>query len=151
MLFAQRGGPLGFQANLGYDLNMKSSTKKVIPKKRGRPATGKDPLVSTRMPPALIAAVEAWATQQSDDPGRSEAIRRLVEIGLTVPTMALPDERKEQQDRGDPKQRARELASKAIDKVADPVASPDDQANRKRRLIKGPEEFQKVRRDRNRK
>ncbi|QIG92273.1 hypothetical protein [Bradyrhizobium sp. 6(2017)] len=61
---------------------MKSSTKKVTPKKRGRPATGKDPLVSTRMPPTLIAAVEAWASQQDDDPGRSEAIRRLVEIGL---------------------------------------------------------------------
>jgi hypothetical protein len=34
------------------------------------------------MPPALTAAVEAWARQQNDEPGRSEAIRRLVEIGL---------------------------------------------------------------------
>jgi hypothetical protein len=67
---------------------------------------------------------------------------------LTVPTEPLPDER-EEQGREDPKQRARELASKAIDKVTDPAASPDDQASRKRRLIKGPEEFQKVRRDRN--
>ncbi|GIQ78326.1 hypothetical protein [Bradyrhizobium sp. RD5-C2] len=45
----------------------------------------------------------------------------------------------------------RELASNAIDKVTDPRASPDDQASRKRKLIKGPEELQKVRRDRNRK
>ncbi|WP_338830642.1 hypothetical protein [Bradyrhizobium sp. 27S5] len=70
---------------------------------------------------------------------------------MTVPTKPLPDEREDQQGREDPKQRARELASKAIDKVTDPTASPDDQASRKRKLIKGPEEFQKVRRDRNRK
>jgi len=50
-------------------------------KKRGRPATGKDPLVGVRMPPALIAQVDAWASYQAT--GRSEALRRLVEIGLT--------------------------------------------------------------------
>jgi hypothetical protein len=59
---------------------MKSSTKKVTPKKRGRPATGKDPLVSTRMPTVLIADIDAWADRS--DIKRSEAIRRLVEIGL---------------------------------------------------------------------
>jgi hypothetical protein len=50
-------------------------------KKRGRPATGKDPLVGVRMPPALIEQVDAWASYQAI--GRSEAVRRLVEIGLT--------------------------------------------------------------------
>jgi hypothetical protein len=30
----------------------------------------------------LRAAVDAWAAKQEDEPGRSEAIRRLVEIGL---------------------------------------------------------------------
>jgi len=34
------------------------------------------------MPPALIAEVEAWAT--ANDATRSEAIRRLVELGLRV-------------------------------------------------------------------
>jgi hypothetical protein len=29
-----------------------------------------------------MANVDAWAVKQSDQPGRSEAIRRLVEIGL---------------------------------------------------------------------
>jgi hypothetical protein len=79
----QHGGrPFGFQAKLRYVLNMKASRKQVTPKKRGRPATGKDPLVSTRMPSDLIANIEAWAAAQEDEPGRSEAIRRLVEIGL---------------------------------------------------------------------
>jgi hypothetical protein len=48
----------------------------------GRPATGKDPMVTMRMPADLIANVEAWAADQQDEPVRSEAIRRLVEIGL---------------------------------------------------------------------
>jgi hypothetical protein len=29
-----------------------------------------------------MASVEHWAMKQTDQPGRSEAIRRLVEIGL---------------------------------------------------------------------
>ncbi len=59
---------------------MGTSTKKVTPKRRGRPATGKDPLVSTRMPTALIGDVDGWADKNGIN--RSEAIRRLVEIGL---------------------------------------------------------------------
>ncbi|SDJ74112.1 hypothetical protein SAMN05216338_106312 [Bradyrhizobium sp. Rc2d] len=54
---------------------------KVHPKKRrGRPATGKDPLVSARLPKPMVGEIEAWAVVNSI--GRSEAIRRLVEIGL---------------------------------------------------------------------
>jgi hypothetical protein len=30
----------------------------------------------------MRAAVDAWAAVQDDEPGRSEAIRRLVELGL---------------------------------------------------------------------
>jgi hypothetical protein len=35
-------------------------------------------------------SVDNWASRQGDAPGRSEAIRRLVEIGLLTPTTA-PD------------------------------------------------------------
>jgi hypothetical protein len=59
---------------------MKKSIKVMPKKRRGRPATGKDPQVVLRMPVPLIAAVEAWGT--ANDAVRSEAIRRLVEIGL---------------------------------------------------------------------
>jgi hypothetical protein len=34
------------------------------------------------MPVELIATIEAWASQQPDEPVRSEAVRRLVEFGL---------------------------------------------------------------------
>ena len=60
----------------------KVSSKKVIPKKRGRPGTGKDPMLAFRAPPAFTAEVEAWAKRQPDSPSRSEALRRLVELGL---------------------------------------------------------------------
>lgn len=63
--------------------------KKAIPQKHGgkrpgagRPATGKDPATSLRMPPALTKAVDLWASRQADKPFRSEAFRRLVEAGL---------------------------------------------------------------------
>lgn len=35
-----------------------------------------------RLSDEFIASVDEWASQQPDDPGRSEAIRRLVELGL---------------------------------------------------------------------
>ena len=53
---------------------------KVHPKKRGRPATGKDPLVSARLPSAMIDQIEQWAHRH--DATRSETIRRLIERGL---------------------------------------------------------------------
>ena len=61
---------------------MRASTKKVTPKRRGRPATGKDPARTFRLSDQLIESVDAWAAAQDDEPGRSEAIRRLVELGL---------------------------------------------------------------------
>lgn len=54
----------------------------VQPKKRGRPATGKDPLVGARFPQELIDAIDGWAAK--NDASRSEAIRWLVEMGLKV-------------------------------------------------------------------
>jgi hypothetical protein len=54
---------------------------------RGRPATGRDPMIGLRAGKQLTAAIDAWAKRNGVT--RSEAIRRLVEIGLaggrTVP------------------------------------------------------------------
>jgi len=52
----------------------------VQPKKRGRPATGKDPLLTVRAPKAIIQAIESWAAK--NEVTRSEAVRRMVEFGL---------------------------------------------------------------------
>src|SRR5438128_2092338 len=117
---------------------MKKSIKVAPKKRRGRPATGKDPHIAARMPIPLIAEVEAWAA--ANDTTRSEAFRRLVELGLTVKTKSVPSER----------QRAAlaDLASKAIDSLTAGTPDNDEKASRKRRLMKGPEEFQQVRVDR---
>jgi hypothetical protein len=63
---------------------MKASKKNVVRKRPGRPATGQDPVTAIRLSKEMRAAVDAWAAAQDDEPGRSEAIRRLVELGLRV-------------------------------------------------------------------
>jgi hypothetical protein len=105
-------------------------------KRRGRPATGRDPAVTIRLPEAILAKVEHWAMAQEDRPPRSQAIRRLVEIGLTVKGPARPSVRKPGR-----RLRARELAGEAIDKMEDATATPDERSQRRRRLTKGPLEF----------
>jgi hypothetical protein len=55
---------------------------KAKPKRRGRPATGRDPMIGFRASSVLRAAIVKWAEYQADLPTLSEATRRLVEIGL---------------------------------------------------------------------
>jgi hypothetical protein len=50
---------------------------------RGRPPTGALS-IHLRVPPADVAAIDSWTARQKDKPSRPEAIRRLVEIGLTA-------------------------------------------------------------------
>jgi hypothetical protein len=64
-------------------LHYMAKSNKVVPKKsRGRPATGRDPVTAIRLSKELRETVDKWAGSQDDQPGRSEAIRRLVELGL---------------------------------------------------------------------
>jgi hypothetical protein len=42
------------------------------------------PTTTLRLPETLSKQIDAWAHKQRDDPGHSEAIRRLVELGLEV-------------------------------------------------------------------
>jgi hypothetical protein len=73
-------------------------------------------VTAVRLPAALSDAVDRWVAAQEDEPGRSEAIRRLIELGLTVETPARPA--------GKPGRslRAQELAIDAIEKIIDPAA-----------------------------
>jgi Arc/MetJ-type ribon-helix-helix transcriptional regulator len=60
--------------------------KKSIPvnaKRRGRPATGQDPVSAVRLPSDLTIEIDNWA-RKNDADSRSEAIRRLVELGLKM-------------------------------------------------------------------
>jgi hypothetical protein len=112
-------------------------------KSRGRPKKkgGSFPVTAVRLPPPTLKGVDDWAGLQDDDPSRSEAIRRLVELGLkaATPTKAT---------RSTPnKVRAAELAAKAIEKMIDPSASADEHDQRRGRLTKGPPEFREHRVD----
>jgi len=63
--------------------------KKAIRKSRGgkrpgsgRKPTGTDPARTVRLSDEFMASLDAWSARQDDAPSRSEAIRRLVELGL---------------------------------------------------------------------
>jgi hypothetical protein len=43
-----------------------------------------------RMPPELLEVIDAWRRREPDLPNRSEAIRRLVEIGAGVKAEKRP-------------------------------------------------------------
>lgn len=51
-------------------------------KKRGRPATGADPMWGIRFPVDQREAIDAWA--ETNGVTRAEAIRRLIQKGLEV-------------------------------------------------------------------
>jgi hypothetical protein len=81
-----------------------------------------------------------WAENQPDKPTLSDAIRRLVELGLSVDKpLAQTSARKAA--------KAKRLAGDAIDDLADQKASTSEKHDRKRDLLSGPEEFRDVRVD----
>jgi hypothetical protein len=90
-----------------------------------------------RASPEMRASVVRWAENEPDTPTLSEAIRRLVEIGLKTKLARRPAR----------SARAAELAAAQIEKMIDPATSADERAQRRRRLTKGPPEFREDRVD----
>jgi hypothetical protein len=60
-------------------------------RKGGRPATGHDPVTAVRLSAELKAMIDRWCSTQPDRPLRSEAIRRLLLIGLAAPKRGRPE------------------------------------------------------------
>jgi hypothetical protein len=110
---------------------------RALPRKRGRPATGRDPVSAIRLSPDLIATIDKWAAR-NEVSSRSEAIRRLVEVGLA---QAPPMKRQSRKAAS----KASEMAGRQIDKIGDPSATDEERQLRKRRLLKGPREFRDMR------
>ena len=111
-------------------------------KSRGRPKKqgGVDPVSAVRLPAGLTEKVDAWGEDR--ELNRSEAIRRLVELGRKVKTPTRPAVSKPAS-----KLRAQDLATKAIEKLVDPSAPPEERAERRRSPTKGPTEFREDRVD----
>jgi hypothetical protein len=109
-------------------------------KKRGPPATGKGTLIGVRLQPDPLSRLDRWSNSQDDKPSRPEAIRRLVELGLTGSDPAKHTSRKAAA-------KASDMAGRRIDEISDPSATAEERQDRKRRLIKGPSEFRGMRGD----
>ena len=94
----------------------------VIRKKRGRPATGQDPITTVRLPGSLKSRMRNWAAHQVDHPSISEAIRRLIEHGLTAagPAMSV---------KAGSRRNAAELAGRAVDALGDQTATVEERAS----------------------
>ena len=56
------------------------SIKENQKRKRGRPATGRDPAITARVPEKAIKLLDKWAKREGIT--RGEAMRRLIEAGL---------------------------------------------------------------------
>jgi hypothetical protein len=60
---------------------MKSTIDSAKKSKRGRPPVDSE-AVNVRMTKTDLEVIDSWRRKQGDLPGRPEAIRRLVELGL---------------------------------------------------------------------
>ena len=103
-------------------------------------ATAGHPVSAVKLPAVLTASIDAWASVHGIN--RSEAIRRLVELGLKSEATA------------DAKRVARhdavaveELAAHQLDQFIDPATPQEERDRRILRLTEGPPEFVELRKD----
>ena len=87
-----------------------------------------------------LHALDAWARSQDDAPSRPEAIRRLLKATLANTAGAMSPRKRTAV-------KASEMAGSTLDRLGDKSAPADEQARRKRRLVKGPSEFREMRDD----
>jgi hypothetical protein len=73
--------PLPIGSPFVYDTKMRKSITVIQEKrKRGRPATGHDPMFSLRLPLTLMERIDKHAESRGES--RSEVMRRFLEFGL---------------------------------------------------------------------
>jgi len=97
-----------------------------------RPNSGRDAISAVKMSERLTADVDAWA--EAHDMARSDAIRQLVELGLSAAPAALGGAGR------DPVE-IEILAVRQIDQLLDPSLPTVERERRIRRLTEGPPEF----------
>jgi len=99
-----------------------------------RPSSGRDAISAVKMSERLTADVDAWA--EAHDMVRSDAIRQLVELGLSVAPAAAALGSASR----DPVE-IEILAVRQIDQLLDPSLPTVERERRIRRLTEGPPEF----------
>jgi|SRR5271166_4797325 len=118
---------------------MKPTDRTAVQNKSGRPPSDQGPVSAIQLPHKLTAAIDNWAAHNGVT-SRSEAIRRLVELGLSA---SQPLRRRDLEAAS----KALDLAAQQIDKLIDPSTPEEERTTRKRRLLKGPKEFRDIRGD----
>lgn len=98
------------------------------------------PVSAVKLPAVLTASIDDWARVHGIN--RSDAIRRLVELGLKAEAVAAPK----------PVARhdaiaVEELAASQLDQLMDPDTPPEERERRIHRLTDGPPEFVDLRID----
>jgi|ERR1700722_1860175 metal-responsive CopG/Arc/MetJ family transcriptional regulator len=111
---------------------------KVHQKKRGRPATGRDPAITVRLPQTLMIKIEQWGAIR--ELTRSEAIRGILEQALAPPSQNKPAKKRKAQE-------ALELAERTAERLVDKSMPSEERDHCKRRVVKGPKELRETRED----
>jgi hypothetical protein len=107
-----------------------------------RPSAGRVAISAVGLSEGLTADVDAWA--EAHGMVRSDAIRKLVELGLSISTSAGAD----RAARHDPVEiEIEDLAVRQIDQLLDPALTREERERRIRRLTEGPPEFSDARVD----
>jgi hypothetical protein len=80
MVRVRAGAEVTASPRLAFTLYVIMAKSISVKRKKGRPATGTEPLYGVRIADTLMKQIMDWAKAQGAS--RSEAIRRLVELGL---------------------------------------------------------------------
>jgi hypothetical protein len=117
---------------------MKKRPAKPIEDKKHRAPIEQEPFSAIRLAPRLTE-IDKWG-EANGVTSRSEAIRRLLELGLAA---SQPLRRRNLESAS----KALDLAAQELDKLSDPSTSDEERKTRKRRLLRGPKEFRDMRGD----
>jgi hypothetical protein len=101
---------------------------------------GRSVVSAVRLSQSVTAAIDAWA--EAHRLNRSDAIRRLVELGLKAAAATSPEHVV--------RKHSGEIEDEAVNRISgllDPSLPEDERERRIRRLIEGPPEFTEQRRD----
>jgi hypothetical protein len=102
---------------------MKKSKVSVTKKRIGRPAIGIGTQIGMRWRDHELTAIDTWRQNQPDELSRTEAIRRLVEIGLS-------HSHKRDRLSHEARAKASAMAGEIVDQLTDAAAPVEEQEKR---------------------
>jgi hypothetical protein len=123
--------------NASIVLSMTESKKADQAATAGHPV-GQNPVSAVKLSAGLTADIDAWASVHAIN--RSEAIRRLIELGLKSEAMAMRVSRRDSVA-------VEALAASLINQFIDPDTPQEERDRRIHRLTEGPPEFVDLRID----